>query len=126
MNPLPIRSILAGALLAATAVPMAALAQGIPSVELEATTDYRSRGLSWSDGDPALRAAIDVPVTPSISLSAQGVTLLVVEHDMHFVSRLCEEVVVLNFGQRIFHGPPAAAQRDPAVLEAYLGADDAA
>lgn len=75
MTPLPIRSILAGALLAATATPLAAFAQGIPSVELEATTDYRSRGLSWSDGDPALRAAIDVPVTPSISLSAQGVTL---------------------------------------------------
>ena len=54
------------------------------------------------------------------------VTLLVVEHDMHFVARLCQQVVVLNFGKQIFQGSPAAAQNDSAVLEAYLGTDDAA
>lgn len=59
-------------------------------------------------------------------VSAQGVTLLVVEHDMHFVSKLCHDVVVLNFGQTIFKGSPTSAQRDPAVLEAYLGSDYAA
>jgi len=54
------------------------------------------------------------------------VTLLVVEHDMHFVSKLCQEVVVLNFGEKIFQGTPPAAQADPAVLEAYLGTDHVA
>lgn len=60
------------------------------------------------------------------SISAQGVTLLIVEHDMHFVSRLCQQVVVLNFGRLLFQGTPAAARRDRAVLDAYLGSDHAA
>lgn len=59
-------------------------------------------------------------------ISKNGVTLLVVEHDMHFVSRLCQEVVVLNFGEKIFQGSPTDAQAEPAVLEAYLGTDHVA
>jgi branched-chain amino acid transport system ATP-binding protein len=59
-------------------------------------------------------------------VSEEGVTLLVVEHDMHFVRRLCEHVIVLNFGRKIFEGTPEEVHRDPAVLEAYLGTDDAA
>jgi branched-chain amino acid transport system ATP-binding protein len=59
-------------------------------------------------------------------IADQGVTLLVVEHDMAFVRALCERVVVLNFGRRIFEGTPMAAARDPAVLEAYLGRRHAA
>jgi len=60
------------------------------------------------------------------SVAEGGVTLLVVEHDMTFVRRLCQDVVVLNFGRLIYHGTPAGAQSDRAVLEAYLGTDDAA
>ena len=52
-----------------------------------------------------------------------GVTLLVVEHDMHFVRSLCDHVVVLNFGEKIFEGPPDLVQKDPEVLKAYLGTD---
>ncbi len=59
-------------------------------------------------------------------VSDGGVTLLVVEHDMHFVRRLCEHVIVLNFGRLIFEGTPEEVHRDRAVLEAYLGTDDAA
>jgi branched-chain amino acid transport system ATP-binding protein len=59
-------------------------------------------------------------------VSDSGVTLLVVEHDMHFVRRLCEHVIVLNFGQKIFEGTPDEVHRDPAVLEAYLGAESRA
>ena len=54
----------------------------------------------------------------------RGVTLLVVEHDMHFVRSLCDHVVVLNFGEKIFEGPPDLVQKDPEVLKAYLGTDD--
>jgi branched-chain amino acid transport system ATP-binding protein len=53
--------------------------------------------------------------------SADGITLLVVEHNMHFVRRLCDRVVVLNFGRKLFEGTPDEVHRDPAVREAYLG-----
>ena len=58
------------------------------------------------------------------NVSASGVTILVVEHDMHFVRNLCDHVVVLNFGQKIFEGTPDEVHQNPAVLEAYLGRDD--
>lgn len=57
-------------------------------------------------------------------VSDSGVTILVVEHDMHFVRNLCDHVVVLNFGEKIFEGTPDEVHQNPAVLEAYLGSDD--
>jgi len=57
-------------------------------------------------------------------VSDQGVTILVVEHDMQFVRNLCDHIVVLNFGRKIFEGTPEAVHQEPAVLEAYLGTDD--
>lgn len=58
-------------------------------------------------------------------VSDGGTTLLVVEHDMNFVRNLCQQVIVLNFGQKIFEGTPDAVVKDPLVLEAYLGGDHA-
>ena len=52
---------------------------------------------------------------------AAGITFLVVEHDMTFVMRLCDPVVVLDAGRPIFAGPPAEVQPNPLVLDAYLG-----
>ncbi len=57
-------------------------------------------------------------------VSESGVTILVVEHDMHFVRNLCNHVVVLNFGRKIFEGSPDEVHRSPVVLEAYLGTDE--
>jgi ABC-type branched-subunit amino acid transport system ATPase component len=55
-------------------------------------------------------------------LHADGITFLVVEHDMNFVMRLCDPVIVLDQGQQIFTGPPGEVQQNPLVLDAYLGA----
>jgi ABC-type branched-subunit amino acid transport system ATPase component len=52
---------------------------------------------------------------------AAGITFLIVEHDMGFVMRLCDPVIVLDAGQPIFRGSPAEARRDALVLDAYLG-----
>jgi ABC-type branched-subunit amino acid transport system ATPase component len=53
--------------------------------------------------------------------NAAGTTFLVVEHDMSFVMRLCDPVIVLDAGRPIFSGPPGAVQSNPLVLDAYLG-----
>jgi branched-chain amino acid transport system permease protein len=55
-----------------------------------------------------------------------GIALLVIDHDMSLIMRLCDRIVVLNRGQVIAQGKPAEIQRDPAVIEAYIGRKRAA
>ncbi len=56
-----------------------------------------------------------------LRIHQRGITVMLVEHDMNLVMEISDEVLVLNYGEKIAEGPPREIQRNPEVIAAYLG-----
>lgn len=69
--------------------------------------------------NPSETAEIDALIQ---RVAADGVTVLLVEHDMKLVMQISQHILVLDHGRRLAEGSPAEIRRDPAVIRAYLGA----
>jgi neutral amino acid transport system ATP-binding protein len=66
-------------------------------------------------------ALLEIIIDRVRQLREEGVTFLIVEHNMDVVMNVCDPVIVMAYGRFLAHGSPAAIQNDAAVLEAYLG-----
>ena len=68
--------------------------------------------------NPTMVRRIEVVIR---KLNEEGVTLVIVEHNVEFIMALCRRVIVLDQGRKIADGPPSLIRSDPRVLAAYLG-----
>ncbi len=57
-------------------------------------------------------------------IRANGITVIMIEHDMRAVMGLCDRIVVINYGEKLAEGAPQQIQENPEVIEAYLGRKD--
>lgn len=64
---------------------------------------------------------VDLTIELILKLRDQGVTILIVEHIMRVIMRICDRLAVLNYGEKIAEGTPAEISINPAVIKAYLG-----
>jgi branched-chain amino acid transport system ATP-binding protein len=68
-------------------------------------------------------AEVDRLLDRLLSTRRNGVTVVIVEHNMELVMNVADRILVMDYGQRLFEGVPADVQKDPAVVAAYLGGE---
>ena len=106
-------------------LPVSALSFGdLKIVEIARALASEPTVLLLDEPTAGLPAAEATRVTDVIrAISAEGVTVLLVEHNMRVVMSVSHDILVLNFGRRIAEGEPAFVRAHPDVITAYLGAD---
>src|SRR5512134_1386020 len=76
--------------------------------------DEPAAGLNEEESEELLQVLVAIPARKNLGM-------LIVDHDMHLIMRLCHRLHVLNFGKTIGEGTPEEVRKIPAVLQAYLG-----
>ena len=107
-------------------VPVSALSYGLQkSVELARALAGRPKLLLLDEPTAGMNPEESRRVADGVRRlrDSDGISVLLIEHDMRVVMSVCDRVVVLDHGEKIAEGSPAEVRRAPAVIKAYLGDD---